>query len=62
MCSVNKLRNRIASSNLKTKGDRVFSVRAPKLWNDLPEDLSFVKSVSAFKSQLKTHFYRPAFM
>ncbi|KAF7646179.1 hypothetical protein LDENG_00192110, partial [Lucifuga dentata] len=47
----------IASSNLKTKGDRAFAVRAPKLWNDLPEDLRLAKSVSAFKSQFKTHFY-----
>ncbi|KAF7641237.1 hypothetical protein LDENG_00287960 [Lucifuga dentata] len=45
----------IASSNLKTKGDRAFAVRAPKLWNDLLEDLRLAKS--AFKLQLKTHFY-----
>ncbi|KAF7644254.1 hypothetical protein LDENG_00225090 [Lucifuga dentata] len=29
----------ITKPNLKTKGDGVFAVRAPKLWNDLPEDL-----------------------
>ncbi|KAF7657954.1 hypothetical protein LDENG_00020060 [Lucifuga dentata] len=52
----------IANSNLKTKGDQAFAVRAPNLWNDLPEDLRHAKSVSAFKSQLKTHFYRVAFM
>ncbi|KAF7642710.1 hypothetical protein LDENG_00252730, partial [Lucifuga dentata] len=46
----------IANSSLKTKGVQVFAVRAPKLWNDLPEDLRVEKSVSAFKSQLKTHF------
>ncbi|KAF7656746.1 hypothetical protein LDENG_00037060, partial [Lucifuga dentata] len=34
----------IANSNLK-KGDRAFVVRAPKLWNDLPEDLRLDKSV-----------------
>ncbi|KAF7661202.1 hypothetical protein LDENG_00266910 [Lucifuga dentata] len=52
----------IPKSNLKTKGDRTFAVSIPKLWNDLPEDLRFAKSVSAFKSQLKSHFYRTAFM
>ncbi|KAF7668202.1 hypothetical protein LDENG_00028410 [Lucifuga dentata] len=52
----------IANSNLKTKGDQAFAVRVPKLWNDLPEDLRLAKSVSAFKSQLKTDFYRLAFM
>ncbi|KAF7654724.1 hypothetical protein LDENG_00065570 [Lucifuga dentata] len=51
----------IANSNLKTKGG-VFAFRAPKLWNDLPEDLRLAKSVSAFKSQLKTYLYRLAFM
>ncbi|KAF7656077.1 hypothetical protein LDENG_00046700 [Lucifuga dentata] len=50
------------SKNLKTKGDQAFAVRAPKLWNDLPEDLRLAKSASAFKSQLNTHFYRLAFM
>ncbi|KAF7645694.1 hypothetical protein LDENG_00199890 [Lucifuga dentata] len=52
----------IANSILKTKHDRAFAVRAPKLWNDLPEDLRLSKSVSAFKSQFKTYFYRLAFM
>ncbi|KAF7660761.1 hypothetical protein LDENG_00275780, partial [Lucifuga dentata] len=53
---------RITKSNLRTKGDQAFAVRAPKLWNDLPEDLRLAKSVSVFKSQLKTHFYRLAFV
>ncbi|KAF7668707.1 hypothetical protein LDENG_00293350 [Lucifuga dentata] len=52
----------ITKSNLKTKGDRAFAVRVPKLWNDLPEDLRLAKSVPTFKSQLKTNFYRLAFM
>ncbi|KAF7659907.1 hypothetical protein LDENG_00291120 [Lucifuga dentata] len=52
----------ITKSNLKTKGDRAFMIRVPKVWNDLPEDLKLAKSVSAFKSQLKTHFYKLAFM
>ncbi|KAF7647893.1 hypothetical protein LDENG_00164970, partial [Lucifuga dentata] len=54
--------NLLTIANSKTKSDRAFALRAPKLWNDLPEDLRLAKSVSAFKSQLKTHFYRLAFM
>lgn len=35
----------------KTKGDRALAVRAPTLWNNLPE------SVPSFILLLKTHFY-----
>ena len=44
-----------------TKGDRAFEVRAPRLWNNLPENLRLTKSLSAFKTLLKTHFYGFAF-
>ncbi|KAF7669676.1 hypothetical protein LDENG_00151700 [Lucifuga dentata] len=52
----------ITKSNLKTKGDWAFALRAPKFWNDLTEDLRLSKSMSAFKLQLKTHFYRLALL
>ncbi len=39
-----------------TKGSRVFAVRAPKLWNDLPAEIRFSKTITAFKSLLKTFF------
>ena len=48
-------------SRLITKGDRAFSIRAPKLWNDLPEEIRLTESLTIFKSLLKTHFYRRAF-
>lgn len=48
-------------SRLKTKGDGAFSIRAPPLWNDLPEDIRHEESVSSFKSLLQTYFYRLAF-
>ena len=51
----------VPKSRLVTKGDRAFAVRAPKLWNALPEGLRLANSVSSFKSLLKTHFYRMAF-
>ncbi len=43
------------------KGDGVFAVRAPGLWNGLPEDRRRADSVNPFQSPLKTHFYGFAF-
>ena len=51
----------IPESRLASKGDRSFSVLAPKLWNELPEELRLADSVTHFKSLLKTHLYRKAF-
>ncbi|KAF7668292.1 hypothetical protein LDENG_00022460 [Lucifuga dentata] len=47
---------------LESKGDRAFAIRALRLWNDLPEEKRLTDSVPSFKSLLKTHFYRLAFM
>jgi len=52
----------VPKSRLRTKGDRAFSVRAPQLWNNLPEEIRLASSVTSFKSLLKTHFYRMAFL
>ena len=52
----------VPSSNLKTYGDRAFSVCAPKLWNDLPSNVikcSF--SINSLKSKLKTCLFRKTF-
>ena len=51
----------VPGARLMTKGEKAFSVRAPRLWNDLPEDIRSASSVLCFKSLLKTHFYRKAF-
>ena len=51
----------VPGARLMTKGGKSFSVRAPRLWNDLPEDIRSASSVACFKSLLKTHFYRKAF-
>ena len=53
---------KVPKSHLVTRGDRAFAVRAPQLWNSLPGDLRQANSVSSFKSLLKTHFYRMAFL
>ncbi len=46
---------------LKTKGDRAFAVPAPRLWDDLPEEIRSAESVMSFKSRLITCFYLRAF-
>ena len=51
----------IPRSRLKIRGERAFGVRAPRLWNDLPEEIRQASSVSAFKSPLKMRFFRIAF-
>ncbi len=42
----------------KSKGDHAFAIRAPRLWNDLPEETRLTETVISFKPLLKTHFYR----
>ena len=41
---------------------RAFFFVAPKLWNSLPEDIKNAKTVVCFKSKLKTHLFRKAFL
>lgn len=59
--SSNKLMLTVPRSRLKLKGDRAFSVAAPRLWNDLPEHLRLSSTVDSFKSSLKTYFFSLAF-
>ena len=42
----------------KTYGDKAFSVCAPKLWNSLPLDLCKSPSLTGFKKELQTYFFR----
>ncbi len=51
----------VPESRLITKGDRAFAIRAPRLWNDLPEEIRQSESVSSFKSLLKTYLFRKAY-
>jgi hypothetical protein len=44
--------------NLKTYGDRAYSVIAPKWWNKLPINIRLCDSVDTFKQQLKTHLMK----
>ena len=52
---------RVPTSNLRSYGDRAFSVAAPSLWNKLPSDVRSCESLSTFKNKLKTHLFRIAF-
>ena len=40
-----------------TYGDRAFYSAGPKLWNSLPQEIRFVKSLDGFKSKLKHYFF-----
>ena len=47
---------------MKTYGDRSFSAFAPKLWNQLPNNIRAAGSVAIFKQQLKTHLLKDVFI
>ena len=38
-----------------------FSYDAPKLWNDVPHDISTAPNLSSFKSRLKTYLFQKSF-
>uniref|UniRef100_A0A3B4FFR0 Reverse transcriptase domain-containing protein n=1 Tax=Pundamilia nyererei TaxID=303518 RepID=A0A3B4FFR0_9CICH len=59
--SSSKLLLSIPRTNLKSRGDRSFSVAGPKLWNSLPFNIRSAQTLEQFKSLLKTHFYALAF-
>ena len=59
--SSNELVLEVPRSRLKTKGDRAFSVAAPKLWNSLPLRIRHAASLESLKSSLKTNFFSLAF-
>ncbi len=48
-------------TRLRSMGDRAFSSLAPKRWNSLPIEIRQAKTLSTFKSRLKTHFFGGSF-
>ena len=44
--------------NMKTYGQRAFSVAAPRLWNKLPFEIQACSDVDIFKSKLKTFLFK----
>ena len=47
---------------LETYGARSFSHAAPTLWNKLSEDIRAINSMSLFRSRLKTHLFKIAYI
>ena len=52
----------ISHINLKRFGDRAFCAYAPRLWNELPDNIKAVDSVQIFKKHLKTLLFRKEFI
>lgn len=52
----------IPRSQLVTKGDRAFAVKAPRVQNTLSSDITKKSSVTSFKLLLKTFFYERVFV
>ena len=48
---------RVPPTTRKTFADKSFSVKGPRLWNNLPSHLQTITSYSIFKKQLKTHLF-----
>ncbi len=51
----------VPRSRLKFRGDRAFSVAAPRLWNALPLSIRSSPTFGVFQSALKTHLFSLAF-
>ena len=49
------------TTKFRTLGDKSFSFSAPQVWNNLPSYIRNETSISVFKKNLKTHFFRKAF-
>ena len=43
-------------------GDRSFACAAPSQWNKLPPSVRNAKSITCFKSKLKTHLFECAYI
>ena len=57
--SNNKVMSENPSSLNKNKHEeRAFSFAAPRLWNALPENVKNAATLSNFKKNLKTHWFR----
>lgn len=47
----------VPRSKLKNRGDRAFSIGAPRLWNNLPPEIRTAPTLSIFKVRLKTFLF-----
>jgi len=46
---------------LSTVANQAFSVVSPRIWNDLPADVTSAESLSTFRQRLKTHLFSKSF-
>ncbi len=51
----------VPKTNLKTVGDKAFSIVAPKTWNQLPKKLRLCEKLQSFKTGLKSLFIGEAY-
>ena len=51
----------VPKTNLKTMGDKAFSVVAPKTWNLLPKVLRMSEKLQSFKAGLKSLYFKEAY-
>ena len=51
----------VPRSKLKSYGDRAFSLAAPRLWNDIPDNIKCSEDLSSFKRNLKTYLLKRYF-
>ena len=49
-------------TRLSSAGERMFSVAGPRLWNQLGVRLRECRNVESFKTGLKTHLFKQAFL
>ena len=47
----------ISRTRLSNVGDRAFPVAAARVWNSLPDLVTYAPSVAVFRSWLKTHLF-----
>ena len=53
----NKTLLKVPTTTRKTFVDRSFSVKGPRLWNNLPDNICTITSYTTFKKQLKMHLF-----
>ena len=51
----------IALHSPVSNSSRAFSVVAPRLWNDLPQDIKQSRDINIFKNKLKSHLFRRSY-
>ena len=51
----------IPHANRRTYGDRSFQVNGAKIWNEVPDSIRLIESVTEFKKNLKTYLFTKSY-